>query len=226
MPAEQSANNTLVDNMESEEFDRVQWAKCQARAERYQEEVELTVEEMGRTLRYFEWKRDWWLSLAPAKSNALAESTVSGESNTPGASGKSNAPGKSNASPPADIQAGLRAYACRQSSVYDNLIASFVNHWRKYLLAHSLGTAWLKNYPPPADPTPVRPSRGHRRSDAGPSPVAEVSAESMTSEPPIVCDADAGAPTDAPIDGGSDDDDVMEGTSAGVVAEDMFVVED
>ena len=43
----------LVDSM------RVHWAKCQARADRYEEEVQLTVEEMGRTLCYFEWKKGW-----------------------------------------------------------------------------------------------------------------------------------------------------------------------
>jgi len=53
-----SANNTeAADSM------RVHWAKCQARAERYEEEVVLTIEEMGRTLCYFEWKESQWLSL-------------------------------------------------------------------------------------------------------------------------------------------------------------------
>ena len=66
-PANQEPDNSLADDVEGREFDRVQWAKCQARAERYKEEVELTVEEMGRTLRYFEWKRDWWLTLMPGK---------------------------------------------------------------------------------------------------------------------------------------------------------------
>ena len=188
VPANQEPNSALLDGVESQDFERVQWAKCQARAERYEEEVQLTVEEMGRTLRYFEWKRDWWSSFVSGGSN------VSGEFDT---SSKSNAPLS------AGVQDGLRAYARRQSHVYNDLIASFVGHWRKYLLAHSLGAAWLDNYPPPVDPAPARPSRGHRRSDAGPSPVTEVSVKPTISNPPTTPhDLDV----DAPLDGGSDDD--------------------
>ena len=45
---------TTIDDPETVDSMRVHWAKCQARADRYEEEVALTVEEMGRTLRYFE----------------------------------------------------------------------------------------------------------------------------------------------------------------------------
>jgi len=38
--------------------------RAQARAERYEEEVKLTVEEMGRTLQYFKWKGSWWQSIS------------------------------------------------------------------------------------------------------------------------------------------------------------------
>ena len=192
VPVDQGPNDTLADSTDNMEFERVQWAKCQARAERYEEEVELTVEEMGRTLRYFEWKRDWWLSFVSAESNA---------------------------SFPADVQAGLCAYAYRQSSMYDDLIASYVNHWRKYLLANSLGTTWLNNYPPPVDPAPSRPSHGHCRSDTGPSSITKVSA---TSELPIIPhDID----TDPPLESGSDNDDYDDthGRIDGELnAEDMF----
>ena len=178
--------------------------KCQARAERYEEEVQLTVEEMGRTLRYFEWKRDWWSSFVSGGSN------VSGEFDT---SSKSNAPLS------AGVQDGLCAYARRQSHVYNDLIASFVSHWRKYLLAHSLGAAWLDNYPPPVDPAPARPSRGHRRSDAGPSPVTEVSVKPTISNPRTTPhDLDV----DAPLDGGSDDDTPGE-IDAEIDAEEMLM---
>ena len=49
-------------NNETTDFMRTHWVKCQARADRY-DEVLLIVEEMGHTLRYFEWKQSWWLSL-------------------------------------------------------------------------------------------------------------------------------------------------------------------
>ena len=107
-----------TDSVINQNFERVQWAKSQARAERYEEEVQLTVEEMGRTLRYFEWRRDWWLSLVPdPKSDS-----------------------------PPDIRGGLRAYAHRQSHLYDDLVTSFISHWRPYLSAQSLGSSWLGRY--------------------------------------------------------------------------------
>jgi hypothetical protein len=45
---------------------RVEYAKAHARARRYSEELELSVEEMRRTLQYLRWKSDWWLSWDPA----------------------------------------------------------------------------------------------------------------------------------------------------------------
>ena len=196
VPVDQGSNDALEDGAESQVFEQVQWAKCQARAERYEEEVELTVEEMGRTLRYFEWKRDWWLSFVSAGSYA---------------------------SFPVDIQAGLCAYAHRQSSVYNDLVDSFVNHWRKYLLANSLGTTWLNNYPPPVDPAPSRPSRGHRGSDAGPSPTAKVSKTTKASMASKFPTAPHDVDVDTPLDSGSEDDGDAQGEiNAEIDAEEMF----
>ena len=99
------------------------WAKCQARAERYEEEVLLTVEEMGRTLQYFEWKKLWWISLQFDRA-------------------------KSSNPPPNEVQQGLCAYALRQAHVYQTLITSFSDRWRKLLRCHALGSEWLCHYPP------------------------------------------------------------------------------
>ena len=113
---------------------RAHWARCQARAERHEEEVQLTVEEMRRTLDFFKWKSRWWLSL----QNLRADSAV-----------------------PLDPQThyGLRAYANRQARMYSLLVTTYVNHWRKFLVEHSLGLDWLSLYPevsPPATvPIPV-----------------------------------------------------------------------
>jgi len=117
---------------------RVHWAKCQARAERYEEEVALSLEEMGRTLRYFKWKQLWWLSLESKRAN-------------------------SNSPPSADVQRGLRAYAHRQASIYETLIVSFASRWRKSFLSHGLSPAWLSQYSDVADPLSTRPSRGHSK---------------------------------------------------------------
>ena len=158
---------------DSQDFDRVHWAKCQARAERYEEEVQLTVEEMGRTLQYFEWKRDWWLSLVPNPENSDY---------------------------PPDIQDGLRAYAYRQSHLYDELITLYVTRWKAYLSARSLGSLWLGKYSSRVDPHPMRPSRGHPKVYTDSTPLANdlfLSSELSADSKPIM---------DAPLDSGSDED--------------------
>jgi hypothetical protein len=121
--------STVTEDPGLDDSMRAHWAKCQARAERYEEEVALTVEEMGRTLRYFEWKKSWWLSLQSEREN-------------------------SNFPPTAGVQRGLRAYAHRQANVYDTLILSFLKKWRKTLRSLKLSPAWLSRYPAPttADP--------------------------------------------------------------------------
>jgi hypothetical protein len=98
------------------------WARCQARAERHEEEVQLTVEEMRRTVAFFQWKSGWWLTLQDVR-------------------------GKSTVPPDPQVQHGLRAYANRQASMYSSLATTYVNHWRRFLVQHSLGLEWLKLYP-------------------------------------------------------------------------------
>lgn len=111
---------------------RAHWARCQARAERYKEEVQLTVEEMQRSLEFFKWKSHWWLTLL----------NVHADSVTP---------------PDLQVQHGLQAYVYCQASMYSSLVDTYVNHWRKFLIKHSLGLTWLKLYPvqstPPAKST-------------------------------------------------------------------------
>ncbi|KAF9781860.1 hypothetical protein BJ322DRAFT_1010483, partial [Thelephora terrestris] len=119
--------STAASDLELTDSMRAHWAKCQARAERYEEEVLLTVEEMGRTLSYFEWKRSWWLSLQSERE-------------------------MSDSPPPASVQRGLRAYAHRQANIYDTLIHSFADKWRETLKAHNLYPAWMSRYPATAHP--------------------------------------------------------------------------
>lgn len=132
------SEGTAVNDAEFVDSMRVHWAKCQARAERYEEEVQLTIEEMGRTLSYFKWKQSWWLGLASERAN-------------------------SDASPQAGVQRGLHAYAHRQASIYGVLVVSFVSRWRKSLLSHGFKPVWLSQYPAVADSLPSRPSRGHSK---------------------------------------------------------------
>ena len=117
---------TATENQEVAQSMRAHWAKCQARADRYEEEVTLTVEEMGRTLRYFEWKKTFWLSCQASREKLP----------TP---------------PPTEVCQGLRAYAYRQADVYETLIALFVKRWKKVLVPNSLGAGWLSRYPDTPD---------------------------------------------------------------------------
>jgi len=188
-----------VDEKELHQSHRAHWARAQARAERYEEEVKLTVEEMGRTLRYFEWKRSWWQSISPERN----------QSNDP---------------PALNVQDGLCAYAHRQSHMYDKLVTLFVNHWRGFLSAHSLGSSWLCNYSLDVHPVPpARPRRGHRESDGDlptidsprrptaplettrPLPEGNATPQKSTSSSrtPFPTPDD---PTDAPLDSGSSDE--------------------
>ena len=106
---------------------RAHWARCQARAERHEEEVQLTVEEMRRTLEFFHWKARWWLSL----QNLRADSTALLDPQT---------------------HHGLRAYANRQAFIYSSLLTTYLHHWRKFLIERSLGLDWLALYPATSPP--------------------------------------------------------------------------
>jgi hypothetical protein len=77
---------------------------------------------MGQTLRYFEWKKSWWLSLQFER----------GQSDNP---------------PLKDIQRGLHVYAHRQAEVYNKLIISFASQWRSLLTSHKPTPDWLTRYP-------------------------------------------------------------------------------
>ena len=44
--------------------------------------------------------------------------------------------------------------------MYSSLVDNYVNHWRKFLVEHSLGLEWLNGYPVPSpkvtEPVPAR----------------------------------------------------------------------
>lgn len=45
----------------------MEWAKAKARADRWEEDVELLDEEMRRVLVFCEWKADWWMKQVPLR---------------------------------------------------------------------------------------------------------------------------------------------------------------
>ena len=178
--------STAANDPELTDSMRAHWAKCQARAERYEEEVWLTVEEMGRTLSYFEWKRSWWLSLQSERES-------------------------SSSPPPASVQRGLRAYAHRQAKVYEILIYSFANKWRKSLNSHKLYPAWLSRYPATANPY------DHSQPETEP--------KSTDPPPPLPLNNDTSTPPADEMDTGDNDNDNDNGDD-GNNSDDDYVVDD
>ena len=190
--------STVAEDLEVVDSMRVHWAKCQARAERYEEEVTLTVEEMGRTLRFFEWKKAQWLSLQSSRTRSATPPSI-------------------------QVQRGLRAYSCRQVHIYNTLITSFVNLWRKFLVPNKLGSEWLRQYPVATDPLSIGPSRGHSRptteSDLAPAHNVSAQADSplppspvilpnidLITDPPMDSDAESGDDSDHAVDEGEESD--------------------
>jgi hypothetical protein len=103
---------------------QVEWCKAQERAARYEEEVQLVVEEMRRTLTYFEWlAREW-------KRRAVSSSV--GSSGIDGAT-----------------RAGISAYAYKQAAVYHKLVDVFVNDWYQHLQQKDPDLPWLGRYDSP-----------------------------------------------------------------------------
>ena len=121
---------------------RAHWARCHARAERYEEEAELTLEEMRRTLEFFKWRSRWWLELQDGRAVKL---------------------------PDPQVEHGLRAYAHRQASIYTSLVDTYVNHWKGPLIEVSLGLEWLNSYlttsPPAAELIPPEGTDGSPEDD-------------------------------------------------------------
>lgn len=112
---------------------RVEWCKAQERAVRYEEEVELVVEEMRRTLAFFKWLANKW------------ERRAISSSSSPGGPGIDQA-----------IVQGISAYAYKQAGIYRDLVDVFIGNWYELLKRESLGSSWLHEYPPPP------PAKRHR----------------------------------------------------------------
>ena len=99
----------------------VDWARARERAKRFEEEVDLSVEEMRRTLLFLSWKASEWERLAEERAN-------------------------SDVVPPTVTLQGLRAYAYRQSTIYREMVKVFVSDWYSCLHPRGLGAEWLSEY--------------------------------------------------------------------------------
>ena len=201
-----------TEDLETAHSMRVHWAKCQARADRYEEEVMLAVEEMGRTLSYFQWKKSQWLSLRPIQEQsappspttpaAITPLTTTSLTPTPPTPTSSTAIPSAATPPPIEGQRGLNAYACRQAHIYEMLTVSFANRWRGILVPHGLGAGWLHQYPVAADPLSARPTRGHSQPMVQPDPALLVGNAPVLATPPLHPELE----TDQPIESDTESD--------------------
>ena len=71
-----SQHSTLPNDPDLQATLRIEWCKTQERAKRYEEEVQLVVEEMRRTLAYLEWNSQEWEFLATSPPQVTQQLTV------------------------------------------------------------------------------------------------------------------------------------------------------
>ncbi|KAA1474820.1 hypothetical protein DENSPDRAFT_852549 [Dentipellis sp. KUC8613] len=93
---------------------RVEWAKMRAWALRWEEEVELLLEEMCRVLKTFETEAIVWRTRGSARSNIRG-----------------------------DVESGLAAYAAKQAAIREALASKFRAQWCPIIEAFNLEPAWL-----------------------------------------------------------------------------------
>lgn len=105
--------NEFLENM------KVEWARSQARAERWREDILLLEDEMRRVIEYFEWKATWWRKQA-ARCSELATA----------------------------LQRGLGAYAEFQASIFERLASHCAKLWIPYLRKRDrVLPGWTARYP-------------------------------------------------------------------------------
>lgn len=101
---------------------RVEWCKAQERAKRYEEELELVIEEMRRTLVSFDLTACKWEQRAVSPTLSALEASTA---------------------------AGAAAYAYKQADLHRKLISTFLGDWYGILAGQPLAASWLKEYTRP-----------------------------------------------------------------------------
>ena len=116
---------------------------------------------------------------------------------------------------PPDICNGTRAYAHRQSHLYDDLVTSFISHWRPYLSAQSLGSSWLDGY---ASHVGLTPTPSSQRADARlppvsihiPMPPIHCSSSQLPVDPPLLSESDHDSDWGDELNTGGDIDEAVD----------------
>jgi hypothetical protein len=116
------------------------------------EEVQLVVEEMQRTLVFFEWLACEWERRAtvPLMDSSKVDSAASEVDSTASEVDDTASDVDSMVLEVDSTTAtGISAYTHKQAAVYREMVAVFVNDWYECLETKSLGSSWLKHYPSP-----------------------------------------------------------------------------
>jgi len=96
---------------------QVEWARVQARKQRWEEEVLLTEEEMRRVVKFHEWKAEWWRGQAGRRSDTSAS-----------------------------VIHGVTAYAEKQAYLCECLAQSCVAIWLPMLRGNAAAQDWEACY--------------------------------------------------------------------------------
>jgi hypothetical protein len=93
---------------------RVEWAKAHARVERWEEEIELLLEEMRRVPWYMKWKTQWWVDQAAGRGDEVSPL----------------------------LKSGCRAYAAKQAYIWSSLGEKFRGMWTPLLEQYGISVEW------------------------------------------------------------------------------------
>ncbi|KAH9884045.1 hypothetical protein C8Q73DRAFT_661408, partial [Cubamyces lactineus] len=118
--------SAFSDSDESREYNdsmRAEWARSKARAERWEEEVELLVEEMDRVVKFLEAEASQWRLRADRRVHIFSNPRL-----------------------PFDIADGVRAFALRQVDIYSALARRFACQWTPLLRTLGRPVKWVEAY--------------------------------------------------------------------------------
>lgn len=96
---------------------QVEWSKCYARMQRWEEEVVIIEEEMCRVIAYHEWKAQWWRSQVARRSDTDKSRLH-----------------------------GVDAYAEKQAHLSERLAWKYAEHWLPALKKRGLTPEWEERY--------------------------------------------------------------------------------
>ncbi|KAI9069574.1 hypothetical protein FKP32DRAFT_1559434, partial [Trametes sanguinea] len=98
---------------------RAEWARAKARAERWEEEIELLVEEMRRVVAYFQWQATWWEQQADRRNGMPFTAPL-----------------------PLDLMDGVRAFAMKHGEQFRGLAFKCARRWTPLLIGLGRTPAW------------------------------------------------------------------------------------